>query len=989
MKKFFLISLMTLVCSVMAFAVNVSNLAELQAALAAGGEITLTDNITTSEVLTIGHATTIDGQGFYIKGTAAHVMSVTASEQVVLKNMTVYAARKADNTGAILLGANNINLLIDNVRINSTCRGINQTTVGLSGMNVTIKNSIISLVWGSGLEDDGTANSINYDQETYYAYSNYSRGINVYAQNSTFTIENSTIQGFFYNVNVPGQNTQGMNFVASNCAFKGRAAMNVWGTNGTYTYNDCAVRGINNFSGSQEFFACFVFNNNGSICANNSLTINGGTVVSTWFNDNGAANPLASQFFLASRGKDNTIVVNNAQYSCPKNYGNEKGGVVEYVYGNGQNTITINDGIYDCPELIHQLNNTNQQLFINGGTYVLNQISAEIATYPVILYNDTEIKGGTFNLDMSQVYNYIYLDELEEEQTLPMSLIADGYKQVTNANGTYSIVPETTEEKVVADGVTDKDGDGVNDVNWNTAADWATTSQEATVVPNESTSVAIGNGTDPVSVVVKDEAPAEVYRVDLADQVTLTVKDNGVLTVGEGGIVSHENAEVVVEEGGSLVLNGLIQGTENIVIEASEENSGVVLINPTVNTYGDEHPVGTFRFTSKSYKNGDKVVHQRFGMPTYNAAVEMKYATTSSAVTYITNWDYENDEWAHDGDNIKWTLVPTTGSLNLVTAGPFTCYDLISNNAKDGVITYEFTGALMGNADGNMKFNRGFNPYANSYTAPINIASLLNRLYDEYASAGIDATIYLYKAQANDNYTWSTIGLDDILFDDAEFTEIAPMQAFMLNLSNSTPQEASIDYSANVYDPFIAKLSNPNPAPKRRAAAQQNYMSMSIIDAEGTEYDRVKFIEDARFSSAFDNGYDAVKFMQENVAIYATLDKPMAKVASDYVEGMNIGVKVANSGVYTLNVKHNGLDYALIDTENNTIIELVAGNTYNFYAEAGQNDARFQVIKVNNAPTAIDEVEDSQVMSTKMVKDGVLYIIKNGAVYNAQGQIVK
>ena len=981
MRKFFLIPLMTLFTCVMAFAANVSNLDELQAALAAGGEITLTDNITTSEVLTIGHATTIDGQGFYIKGTAAHVMSVTASEQVVLKNMTVYAARKADNTGAILLGANNINLLIDNVRINSTCRGINQTTVGLSGMNVTIKNSILSLVWGSGLEDDGTANSINYDQETYYAYSNYSRGINVYAQNSTFTIENSTIQGFFYNVNVPGQNTQGMNFVASNCAFKGRAAMNVWGTNGTYTYNDCTVRGINNFSGSQEFFACFVFNNNGSICANNSLTINGGTVVSTWFNDNGAANPKASQFFLASRGKDNTIVVNNAQYSCPKNYGNEKGGVVEYVYGNGQNTITINDGIYDCPELIHQLNNTNQQLFINGGTYVLNQISAEIATYPVILYNDTEIKGGTFNLDMSQVYNYIYLDELEEEQTLPMSLIAEGYKQVTNANGTYSIIPETTEEKVVAD--------GVNDVNWNTAADWATTSQEATVVPDAATSVTIGNGTEDVSVVVANDGAADVYRVDMNDKVTLTVKDGGVLTVGDGGIVAHENAAVVVEEGGSLVLNGLIQGTENIVIEASEENSAVVLIAPDVNTYGDEHPVGTFRFTSKSYKNGSKVVHQRFGMPTYNTGIDVKYGTTSSAKTYITNWDYEADDWKHAGEVVEWEEIPSSGSLNLVTAGPFSCYDLISNNAKGDEITYEFTGALMGNADGEMKFNRGFNPYANSYTAPIDIASFLTRLDEEYAGTGIDATLYLYQSQANDNYTWNTLNASDYLWGAEEGypVTIAPMQAFMLRLDNGTPQTASIDYKDNVYDPFIAKLNNP--APRRSSASKTNYMSISIIDAEGTEYDRVKFIEDNRFSSAFENGYDAVKFMKEDVAIYAAEEEAQATVASDYVEGMNIGVKVAKSGVYTLNVKFNGLDYALIDTENNTIIELENGKTYNFFAEAGQNDARFQVIKVNKVSTAIDEVEDSQVMSTKFMKDGVLYIIKNGAVYNAQGQIVK
>lgn len=986
MKKFFLIPLMTLVCSVMAWATNVGNLSELQNALLAGGEITLTADIDAgATALNVTKGISLKGDGHYVKTTDTYVFKVTTSEAVRFEDVVIYGAKVGAGRG-LQISVSNANVTLENVTINAQVRGIDLFVSGtaiLDNVSLTINNSTIQHVhsgYGISYAEDGTPSDPTiFDRKTVGVNSDYSRGVNMgRLSNSEITINNSTIQGFFYNINNISGTMQNSSVIASYSSFKGRCAFNIWGTYGTYVCNDCNILGHNNFAGAQESFACFVLNHNSGNCNHNTLTINGGTIAGVSFNADGSANPNARQFLVRAQGADNLVTINNCSYSCPKDLGDSKGGVAEYI--GATCSVIVNDGIYSCPEIVEGVYSDATHvasLAINGGIFNTKVISADMTDGDV--YRAINLTGGTYNKDMSVV----------DPGNAESGLIADGYKQVENANGTYSIVPEATEEKVVADGITDKDGDGVNDVNWNTAADWATTSQEATVVPNESTSVAIGNGTDPVSVVVKDEEPAEVYRVDLADQVTLTVKDNGVLTVGDGGIVAHENAAVVVEEGGSLVLNGLIQGSENIVIEASEENSGVVLINPTVNTYGDEHPVGTFRFTSKSYKNGDKVVHQRFGMPTYNAAVEMKYATTSSAVTYITNWDYENDEWAHDGDNIKWTLVPTTGSLNLVTAGPFTCYDLISNNAKGEEITYEFKGALMGNADGNMKFNRGFNPYANSYTAPINIASLLDRLYDEYASAGIDATIYLYKAQANDNYTWSTIGLDDILFGDAEFTEIAPMQAFMLNLSNSTPQEASIDYSANVYDPFIAKLNNPNPAPKRRAAAQQNYMSMSIIDAEGTEYDRVKFMEDARFSSAFDNGYDAVKFMQENVAIYATLDKPMAKVASDYVEGMNIGVKVANSGVYTLNVKHNGLDYALIDTENNTIIELVAGNTYNFYAEAGQNDARFQVIKVNNAPTAIDEVEDSQVMSTKMVKDGVLYIIKNGVMYNAQGQIVK
>lgn len=984
MRKFFLIPLLACFSCVMAFAGNVSNLAELQAALAAGGEITLTDNINAENTqLNITKATTIDGQGQYtITSMTRNVLDVNTSDEVLLKNITLYAKNAYGRGVGVYSTVTNIEL--DGVTINTNERGI--TYYGNANHNSTlvVKNSLIQYIYnGNGVsvtvdEFGNPAPETNYDV---IVAGRYARGISLWEMtNSTVTIDNSLIQGFDYCVNCAPDGVNGNNdytgtkIKATNTTFKGRCAYNIHVANGEFEFTDCSVVGINRFTGPTESFACFVLDYWSSNC---SLTINGGSFASAVFPGNATANTNAREFFITNRGihgGSNTIVVNNAQYSCTKNFGNNKGGIVEDM---STGTLTINDGIYDCPQLVQGFYvGEGATINVNGGKFSFNVFSAVDDSYDPLADPDTykgiQLMGGTYNLDAAAT-----TIEVEE---VTYKLIADGYKQVTNANGTYSIVPVTTETQSTA----------VNDVNWNTATDWSTTSQAATVVPDEQTSVTIGNGVDEVSVVVKNDGAAEVYRVDMTDNVTLTVKDGGVLTVGDGGIVAHENAAVVVEEGGSLILNGLVQGTENLVIEASEAKTAAVLIDPAVNTYGDEHPVGTFRFKSKSYKNGSKVVHQRFGMPTYNTGIDVKYGTTSSAKTYITNWDYEADDWKHSGDVVEWTEIPSSGSLPLVTVGPFACYDLISNNAKGNEITYEFTGALMGNADGEMKFNRGFNPYANSYTAPIDIESFLNRIKDEYVGTDIQPTIYLYKSQANDNYTWASIGLDEFEFGDAEFTEVAPMQAFMLYLGSSTPQIATIDYEGNVYDPFIAKLSSgPSGAPARRVATKKNYLSMTITDAEGVEYDRVKFIEDDRFSSAFDNGYDAVKFMKEDVAIYATADEAQATVASDYVEGMNIGVKVAESGVYTLTVKYNGLDYALIDTENNTIIELENGKTYNFFAEAGQNDGRFQVIKVNKVPTAIDEVEDSQVMSTKFMKDGVLYIIKNGAVYNAQGQIVK
>ena len=56
---------------------------------------------------------------------------------------------------------------------------------------------------------------------------------------------------------------------------------------------------------------------------------------------------------------------------------------------------------------------------------------------------------------------------------------------------------------------------------------------------------------------------------------------------------------------------------------------------------------------------------------------------------------------------------------------------------------------------------------------------------------------------------------------------------------------------------------------------------------------------------------------------------------------------------------------------------------------SGSNQAPKRMPFVFNQATGVDQVPSDQVQSTKILENGVLYIIKNGVKYNAQGQVIK
>lgn len=104
MKKLFLIPLMAMLCTVMAWATDVANKTELQNALNAGGNITLTDNIAlgNSKVIMTSGTVVLDLNGHNLTGTLANYGTDKGVLNVSGGNLTINATGggNIDNTGS-------------------------------------------------------------------------------------------------------------------------------------------------------------------------------------------------------------------------------------------------------------------------------------------------------------------------------------------------------------------------------------------------------------------------------------------------------------------------------------------------------------------------------------------------------------------------------------------------------------------------------------------------------------------------------------------------------------------------------------------------------------------------------------------------------------------------------------------------------------------------------------------------------------------------
>ena len=432
---------------------------------------------------------------------------------------------------------------------------------------------------------------------------------------------------------------------------------------------------------------------------------------------------------------------------------------------------------------------------------------------------------------------------------------------------------------------------------------------------------------------------------------TLTIADGAQLIVGR--LILGGDAKIIVNAGGKLIITGT-QGVNadkvsNIVLESTKTKQAVLLFNPLVST--NRYPKATVKMYSANGKNNNsEYLWTRFGMPIRSLDAVRR---ENNYTTWIYEWDYVAN--AGQGD---WALVQNVSTDMVPWKGYTLAYD------AEGEQTYSFEGNLVGNDNAPVNFvHKGYNFFGNSYTSYVDAKTLVQSL-----PAAVDAVVYLWNV---DEQAYATATMDNLVnnpnkLDGDWQKDVAPMTTFILRLMDQDNASASIDYSSALWsNPRHGNAgSGSNAAPAKHAPArnvsEDTFIKMVVTAANGKS-DRINLTEGADFTDAYENGYDASKYMNEkSINLYVSINgENYSDVVTNSLVGKTISMQTVNDVNYTISFKHADVnEYAVRDNLTGAIFAIEEGTTYEFSAQPNSTiEGRFEIVGRNNMPTAIENTE--------------------------------
>lgn len=413
---------------------------------------------------------------------------------------------------------------------------------------------------------------------------------------------------------------------------------------------------------------------------------------------------------------------------------------------------------------------------------------------------------------------------------------------------------------------------------------------------------------------------------------------------------------------------------ENLVINTSSTAQAALIFN---NDAGDTK--ATVNLYSLGRKDGGHYQFQYYAVPMDYVSVSESFAG-SDIYTYVwheaTGWErrgYYTDLYAFEGVGITTKL-----------AAPK---------------TYTMKGALASTATKEITLTKdvdGYNLIGNSWTAPIQISQL-----EEDNSSLSNKVVYIYNA-GNDNTAeagygtnagqWTAIPFNASGFSEWSGMKVIPaMQAF--ELVPTSEETLTLDYEKVVRgdnQTLTEKLHAP-----RRVADHAGIELMRIRVADSQTRTDLHLFEGERFSDEFDNGWEAAYKDGDDgtTKLYADVALGhMAVVATDVLEGTLLGFAPGKETEYTFTFGGEGMGYYLNDLKLKTSTLISEGETYSFTYEEGDTN-RFYIsrtrIDAPQTPTGVENTHSGTVKAHKFIYNDKLYIMLNGRVYSAEGQIVK
>ena len=189
-------------------------------------------------------------------------------------------------------------------------------------------------------------------------------------------------------------------------------------------------------------------------------------------------------------------------------------------------------------------------------------------------------------------------------------------------------------------------------------------------------------------------------------------------------------------------------------------------------------------------------------------------------------------------------------------------------------------------------------------------------------------------------------------------------------------------------------------AAKRNSDNQMEHELRLELQQNSTELDRTFItLQEDDITTAFDFNYDLCKIKNKGANIYSLIatDRDPIEVAGNVMPVANttipLGVVIAAAGEYTFAMPEgtDGIVVELIDYEANTTTNLLF-NDYTVSLPKGTFENRFALsVKPDKTATSLENIFNEATGNEvkKFIIDGVLYMQKDGVLYDAQGHIVR
>ena len=560
-------------------------------------------------------------------------------------------------------------------------------------------------------------------------------------------------------------------------------------------------------------------------------------------------------------------------------------------------------------------------------------------------------------------------------KALPNALTPEGKRVIANA---LSYLCKTNMEDVddCSTYFTGKAGT----TNWSTAGNWS-----KGVVPNSPMLK--------VRILKPCELPDDtLVRISHLD-IVVGGKSKEINTTPNGSLTIPASSAVVVTGTVNRVkapyygLDDLMPTeTEDLKIEADEDHTGALIFN---NEDGDTK--ATVEMYSPSYweiNGGKKKKYWSYvGVPIQEVDIPNYFYL---GFTYLYD---ETSGWTKKGDGS--VLHPFEGiGLSMQSGHKETFYGTLASTE-----TREIT--LTKTADA----GEGENLIGNSWTAPIQIAN-----FDATDFGEATATVYVYNTGRDvtegDAYggtgsttagQWVSVPVETAKGGAYDGLKVIPaMNAFQVNTTTETT--LTLDYNKLVRKGASSnELNDPMRAPRRQKATTELEAMMRVRVSGTKTHTDVWLQQDSRFTDAFDNGWEAKYAECDNrsAQLYAQSEiGNMAFLALPDLEGTVLGFAPSRDGnEYTFTFHYAGEDEfylndlklvrsALISEEGSYTFTYEEGDTNRFYISRTRIDAP-------QMPTGVENTHEGAVKARKFIYNDKLYILFNGRVYSADGQMVK